>query len=163
MPLSQVTVTLPRGIKSCLKCTGEKMMMRPAYQMRHIQFLRQGCHWWWGLSVQHRQNMMTALGFSFILTINKFPLIRGRKGQREDETSVRKRDWAKQDKKKVTSCVNFYSNSLKGYIKLNHNIQPPWNNLYANKALHMVWAVCSSAGKIFYIASFAVQIYTDVL
>lgn len=27
--------------------------------------------------------------------------------------------------KKVTSCVNFYFNSFKGYIKLYHNIQPP--------------------------------------
>lgn len=41
--------------------------------------------------------------------------------QREKE-----RDRAEEDmKKKVTSCVNFSSNSLKGYIKLYHNIQPP--------------------------------------
>ena len=42
--------------------------------------------------MQYRQNMMTALGVSFILTINTFPLIRGREGQREDETSVKRRD-----------------------------------------------------------------------
>lgn len=62
-------------------------------------------------------------------------------------------DSAEEDGGKVTSCLSFYSNSFKGYIKLYHNIQPPWNNLYANKALHMVWAVCSSAGKIFHVVS----------
>lgn len=32
---------------------------------------------------------------------------------------------AQKQTEKVTSCVNFYSNSLKGYIKLYHIIQPP--------------------------------------
>lgn len=39
----------------------------------------------------------------------------------EDRGSERKRT----GEKEVTSCVNFYSSSLKGYIKLYHNIQPP--------------------------------------
>lgn len=74
--------------------------------------------------------------------------------RRKETGGDRDGDWAEQDgEKKVTSCVNFYFNSFKGYIKLYHNIQPPWNNLYANKVVHMVWAVCSYAGKIFYVVS----------
>lgn len=42
--------------------------------------------------------------------------MRQREKEREEEDRGRK---------KVTSCVNFYSNSFKGYIKLYHNIQPP--------------------------------------
>lgn len=133
----------------------KKMTRRPAYRMRHIQFLQRGPLRWWDLSVLHGQNIMTALGLSFILTINVFPLIRGRKGQIEDETEREGERETERNRtgKQVTSCVNFYSNSFEGYIKLYHNIQPPWNNLYANKALHMVWAVCISAGKIFYVVS----------
>lgn len=43
--------------------------------------------------------------------------------------------------------------ALRGTLSFITAYSPPRNNLYANKAVHMVCAVCSSAGKIFNVVS----------
>ena len=136
----------------CKTWQGIRLIKRDTFNSSNV-LLR-----WWDLSVLQSQQIMFVR--SFVLTINVcFLWLR----KERDWYRVRQRDKEKEIERKrtvakeVTSCVNFSSNSLKGYIKLYHDIQPPWNNLYANKALHMVRAVvcggCSSAGKIFYVVS----------
>ena len=118
---------------------------------------------WWDLSLLHDQNIVTVFGLWFIPTIIKcFLWLKKERGRQKMRQKENEGEIGQKQTEKVTSCVNFYSNSLKGYIKLYHIIQPPWNNLYANKALHMVGAVCSSAGKIFYVVSEFLW-FTDVL
>lgn len=157
MPLSQVAVTLPRGMKTRFKCMGARKWQGGQLIEWDTFGSTDGPATMLGFVCAARPKRYDrARVFPFTLTINvRFLLIRGRKGQIEDEKERERlsRTEKRKKKNKVTSCVNFYSNSFKGNIKLYHNIQPPWNNLYANKALHMVWAVCSSAGKIVYVVS----------
>lgn len=76
----------------------------------------------------------------------------------------RKWDHSRDNERKLQRAMSIsYSDSFKGYIKFYHNMQPlSQNNLYANTALRIVWALGNSASQIF-LPSEWVLLFADVL